>query len=324
MVFEGSRRLRTVSFFFLLSSFFFLLSLEFPKGPQTRGIQKTKRPGRKIPTRFLKTHAGIFRVTVEDMYKHAKNTRSNISIGKSIDIDCPNLCVSLLCPHESTVGNFTNIATSETHPEKQERLLRGTKAVILMNLAFTILKEEAPHIHTLEFEDTSTLCCEMDDKPYQISLALFELAFFQMTWYERWFGARLLTDSAQSAYLLSKEGFSKKQKPEQFSFQNKYLDELLTPLYEQTKSWAEFFKELYPINKKIKILLPWHKQALCSAMGGILYSGQQWKIELQGNEKIQRVEYKVVRGKKQYTNDKEDLSKIKYTKMELKKGIHEE
>jgi len=255
------------------------------------------------------------------MYKHTMITRSNISIGKSILIDCPNLCITLQCPHESPVGNFTNVTTSETHPEKQERLLRGAKAVVLMNLACTIVQEEAPHIHTLVFEDTSTLCYELDDKPYPISLALFELAFFQMTWYERWCGAQLLTESAQSAYLRSKEGFL--TKPEHFSFHNKYLDELLTPLYAQTKSWAEFFKELYPMNKKIKILLPWYKQALCSAMGGILYSGQQWKIDIH-NEKIQRVEYKVVRGKKQYIQSKEDFSKIKYTKLELKKATHEE
>ena len=277
-------------------------------------------PSRKIPTRFLKTHAGIFRVTVDDMYRHTKNTRFNSPIGKFIRIECSNLSISIRCPNDSTIGNFINITSSEKNPEKHEKLLRGAKAVLLMNLAFTILQEETPQIQTLEFEDNSAISYDIEDeKPYWISLALFELAFFQMTWYEKWFGARLLTDSAHLLYLDSKKGFSI-QKPEVFSFQNKDLDELLAPLYTETGTWQDFFKELYCMNKKTKLLLPWYKNALRSAMGGILYSGQQWKIDIPENDKIKRVEYKVVRGKKQFINEYEDLSKLKFSQSDLKIG----
>ena len=274
-----------------------------------------------MPTRFLKTEAGIFRVTIDEEFKHEKNTRSNPAIGKSLRIEGRNICAYVSLPNGSHVGYFGNIKTCEANVDKQEKLLRGHNATTMVNLMCTIIQEIAPDIQRLEFEDSSTLQLGNEQRvPLELSLPIYELACTQSTWYERVFGARLLTEEAHHIYLKAKEGLYSK-KPDNFSFHNKDLDDLLRPIYISTHTWEEFFQQVNTLQKKHRICFTWLKQAVSSAMGGLGFHGQQWKLDLYGNERIYKVDYKEVRArKKAFMNSYEETYRMKFLRTDMKQG----
>jgi len=233
-----------------------------------------------MTTRYLKTEAGIFKVTVNDDIVTNTNTRISKIIGKLINVGCKNTCVFINVLNNETTASLTNVKTRDGGCEYNNKNISGINTAIMIQLAFTILKENAPNIKYIKLEDTSSFKCELEKgKSYGISLAIYELAFHQKTWYEKYFGARLITNTAQTIYDNSKQGFYKK-KPEHFSFNNKDLNELLTPLYNATTSWKDFFDKIYKMDKKCKIIFPWYKNAVSIAMDGILYDGQYWVIDV--------------------------------------------
>ena len=245
-------------------------------------------------TRFLKTNAGIFKVVVNDDIETDLNTRKNFVTGKLISIGGKNTCVFIKTSNNSTNANLNNVKTSAGGCEIDNKKIIGENTVIMVKLAFTIVKEVAPHVKTIELDDSSVFSCDLDNgRSFGISIALYELAFHQATWYERHFNAKLITDTANKAYLKAKEGFDK-PKPEKFDFLNNSLNQLLMPIYINTTTWKEFFAEIYKIDKKCRIMFPWYIRAVASAMGGMACAGQTRIIDIYKSPN-ELVEYNEVR-----------------------------
>lgn len=290
-----------------------------------------------MQTRFLKTDAGIFKVVIKDDIYTDINTRVQSVIGKLISVGGKNTCVFINSPNEECVALLVNVKTRDGGCEINEKTISGPNTITMVNLAFTIVREVSPHIKTIKLEDRSAFTCYLDDgKSFGISLALYELAFHQSTWYERHFGATLLSESAQSIYIKAKEGFDK-PKPESFNFNNKNLNELLTPIYLQTKTWREFFTEIYKIDKRCQIMFPWYKFAVSLAMNDILYEGQILQIDLYKKDKLNTVNYTEVKmggsrkmkenllehdgNSNSYTTiENEEINDIPYTKGHLRRS----
>lgn len=295
--------------------------------------------------RFLKTRAGIFKVVVNDDIHTNVHTREKIVTGKLISVGGKNTCVFIKTFNNSTNAHLNNVKTSSGGCEVNNKKIVGENTVIMVKLAFTIVREIAPHVKTIELDDSSVFTCELEDegsgsRSFGISIALYELAFHQSTWYERHFNAKLETEAANDAYLKAKEGFYK-PKPENFNFLNNSLNQLLTPIYKSTKTWKEFFTEIYKIENKCRIMFPWYKRAVSSAMGGMVCENQIRIIDIYKfpNDAI---EYKLVklgsRGGTRKVKDSlldygepidyilerlkyipnEDVHKIEFTKADLK------
>lgn len=243
-------------------------------------------------TRFLKTSAGIFRVLINDDKEVDRDTRDIRVVGKLISVGGKNTCVFIKISNNSSTAILNNVKTSADGCEMNNKKIAGENTVLMVKLAFTIVKEVSPHVKILELDDSSTFTCLLDNgRSFAISIALYELAFHQSTWYERHFNAKLLTEEVNQAYLKAKEGFSL-PKPEYYDFQNKSLNELLMPIYEKTKTWKEFFDEIYKIENKCRIMFPWYIGAVAKAMGGLSCSNQTRIIDIYT---LPSIEYKEVK-----------------------------
>lgn len=287
--------------------------------------------------RFLKTDAGIFKVVINDDIYTNLNTREQLLVGKLISVGGKNTCVFIKTQNSSSIAKLMNVKTSAGGCEINDKKIFGINTVIMVKLAFKLVKELAPHIKTIQLDDASVFSCKLENgRTFGISVALYELAFHQATWYERHFNARLLTDSANESYLKAKEGFDL-AKPEHFDFSNNSLNQLLTPIYKSTNTWKEFFAEIYKIENKCRIMFPWYKWAVSSAMGGMACEGQIRTIDLQATPIIYK---EVTLGSRGGTRAKsfmeyeeatdylserinyisnEDMLNIQYTKADLKR-----
>lgn len=231
-----------------------------------------------MTTRILKTSSGTFKVTVKDTTTLDFETRTPIIIGKQIGVGGRNICVFLTFPLKGQTARLENVKTVNGGCDVTEKSIRGQDTVNMVHLAFTVLKEIAPHITRIELEDRSDFMCELQNGTHVgISIALYEIAFHRGTWYERHFGAFLQNDYLQKQYEISKQNFFIEKVPE-FSFRNVDLDTYLGPIYAETKTWADFFDKVYTLERKCEIMFPWYKEALKQIFGTISYERQDWFI----------------------------------------------
>lgn len=279
--------------------------------------------------RRVKTEVGEFRVIVRDDTTINPMTRLETRIGTAIGVGGNrDICVFMTALDGSDTAKLHNVRTRGLACEVSEKKpIRGPSTVHMVQLAFTLLREEAPPVHFVELDDNSEFPCLLEGgKQAGISLALYELAFHQSTWYERHFGAELKNEVLKSLY--KKDGFHA-PKPPVFDFKHPVLNEELSPLYSRTGTWVLFFDELYKLEGKCKLMLPWYKEALTAILGGISFADQVWRIPLTGP----LVDYSLVPTKggvrrttlRNKTNHPDlfdyidDLTKIKYSPRDFKR-----
>lgn len=81
-------------------------------------------------------------------------------------------------------------------------------------------------------------------------------------------------------------------KPDYFNFRNNQVEEILLPLYIESKTWADFFKLIskkYP-RDKCALMYSWTEDVIGKIFresgGNRLYSGEKWVIDLKNIPKI--------------------------------------
>jgi hypothetical protein len=191
---------------------------------------------------------------------------------------------------------------------------RSEKTVAMVHLAFTILREVAPHIKYVLLDDRSDFECDIGDGRFiGISIALYELIFHRATWYERHFGAKLLDPDDQTKYQRSKQNFEDPSyKPAYFNFKhNPEINALLKPIYNESRTWSEFFKSIYPLNGICKILFPWYIDAVRTIMKTTFYERTAWVIDLSDTSKNPIIEYELPNNKQNNQNNKNKTRKMK-------------
>lgn len=239
-----------------------------------------------MPTTIVRTEYGTFRVTINDDIKIDRETRSITKIGKIITVGGKNKCVSISAPDNLDTAHLLNVKTKDGGCEVTNQLIKGEKTVGMTNLAFTILKEEMPHIKHILLEDKSDIPCECKDgSVIGISLALYEIMFHQQTWYERHFGAYLQNPVLRKLYESSKTNFNKLP-PHDFNFLNKDTNTYLPQQLKESSSWTDFFKKVYKMERKCEIIFSWYTQALNIIFEGVNYSRQNWIIDTEHTNTI--------------------------------------
>jgi hypothetical protein len=239
----------------------------------------------------IKTDVGTFWIKITDDVEIDPESRTIKKIGYGIGIGGnKDLCVYITIRHDTHVGKLHNLRIRGLVCETSGIEIKREKTVHMVNLLFTILKTVAPHVKFIELEDESEFPCKDNERTYGISLALYELAFHQSTWYERHFGAELSNDTLRSLY--KKDGFYG-AKPEKYDFRHPVLNTQLQPVYSQTSTWKEFFKAIYNMEGGCKLILPWYKDAVRNIMGGVSFESQMWRIDL-SNSKIKEIPFTTV------------------------------
>ena len=248
-----------------------------------------------MPVYILKTQYGKFRVTVNE------DTREKKSMGKIITVGGRNKCVGIKALYSSDTAHLLNINTRVGGCEVSGEGIAGEKTVGMINLAFTILKREMPTILHVELEDKSDFPCSLSEgNPVGISLALYEMMFHQMSWYERHFGAYLLNPRLRELYVASKPNFKLKPVTSDITFHNEDLNVMLLPILDESASWEDFFAKVYKMDTKCRIIFPWYAKILKILFDNISFERQSWLIDLY-SEKIPTVEFETTQAGGTYT-----------------------
>jgi hypothetical protein len=227
---------------------------------------------------------------VDFVTREISNIGYNFGIGGNKDT-----CVFITVNNGSDTGFMHNVKVRSLVCETTGLQINGNKTVHMINLLFTFIKERLPRVKYIELVDNSEFPCTITadnekEKTIAISLALYELAFHQQTWYERHFGAKLWNVGLCDLY--KKNGFYEK-KPEAYDFKHSMLNTMLDTLYKTTSTWKDFFDELYKYKERCKLLIPWYKNALMTIMGNVSFEGQKWVIDL-SNSKINDIPYVII------------------------------
>lgn len=234
----------------------------------------------------VKTEKGIFRLTLKQdlqLQRNIKGEYKEKKIGILINIGGEAKdCLQIRVPDNEEVG-FLLWLESGINCSINGKETRGEKLVHMTNLGITIAKLASKKLKYLELLDNAKFPCTLPDgSKHDVNMTDHDLAFYQMSYYEKRYGAFLLNSQEQPFYEGSKRYFSDTlRKPPNFHFFNLEFSRELRPLYDQTKTWKEFFDKINNIYgvHKCEVIHPWIKNALQLIMGK-LYSGQKWIIDI--------------------------------------------
>jgi hypothetical protein len=155
-----------------------------------------------------------------------------------------------------------------------------------VNLAFTIARDINPLCLRYELDDLSSFKCVLPDghRPV-VSMKPFHIAFHGATWYEQYFGAKLV--KGHSLYKRLKLNlYDSSKKPATFSFKHKELDEDLAPLYASAHTWNDFFQAIHAKygDKKCTAVYPWIMSAMLHIFdNNNIFENPKWYIDLREN-----------------------------------------
>lgn len=247
----------------------------------------------------VKTQYGTFKVTVNEDLHIDSRTRESKSMGKMITVGGKNRCVGIHAAYSSNTAHLLNISRTAGGCEMTDAKISGLKTVGMLNLAFTFLKQEMPHIVHIELEDKSDFPCTLSDgSVVGISLAKYEMMFHQQSWYERHFGAYLINPDLRKLYLKSKENFNKKPQQDDIRFHNKDLMKVLPPLLEESATWKDFFAKVYTMENRCEVIFSWYSEALQTIFDNISFDRQSWLIDVQTTPSVEYETLQVQQGGK--------------------------
>jgi hypothetical protein len=164
-----------------------------------------------------------------------------------------------------------------------------------IQLAFTIARDINPRCLRYNLEDASSFPCLLPNKEtIVVPMKPFYIAFHGGTWYEIYFNARLSEN--HDLYERLKEGrYDPSKKPEEFSFINKDLEEILRPIYLATNNWGEFFQKIQENfgDKKCSVVYPWVMRAVIMIFNkNKIFDDEDWYIDLKDNDKTPLIPFR--------------------------------
>jgi hypothetical protein len=196
-----------------------------------------------------------------------------------------NACVNIRAPYDSDEPMVLSYVTSEVACTLDNITpMKGSATVQMIQLGITIARELAPKSTQLELEDCSNFRCSSPEGDVRkMALPSFYIAFHGKTWYEDKFGAVLKDPDLRAKY---EEGIrnldNPELKPKTFRFLNKDISDLLYDMYDESRTWNEFFSRIEKKygNKKCWVVQPWVEEAMRHVFGGLIYEMKKWIVEL--------------------------------------------
>jgi hypothetical protein len=244
-----------------------------------------------MPEHIYKTQYGTFKVGINDDIKIDFDTRIPIKIGTLLSIGGANTCVFFSIPNDKDTAHLVNLKTKGGGCELTGKLISGQNTIGMVNLGLTIIRKIAPHIQFIRLEDMSDFPCKMENgKEVGISMIFYSLVLYQQSYYEKRFGAYLKNEVLRTMYEEYKSGFEDPL-PTNFSFNNRDLEILLRPFYEESTNWKEFFQKVSTLPNVCQVLFSWYRTAIMIIFKGVSFERQEWIIDLYNNPSLILVEY---------------------------------
>jgi hypothetical protein len=267
---------------------------------------------------ILKSKGGTFYYTITKEKDRNSGTIKSFTINIGTE---HNKCVQIMIPpRESDTKDAYLIWVKSEERCSMERYIQKGFAQHILNLGITIARDINPSLETVSFLDDSSFKCTLpDNTTAKVSMRDFHIVFHESSWYEYYFGAFL--EKNHEIYLKEKMNmYNPKYKPEDFLFLNDDLKDILTPIYESTETWHDFFQAIQTKfeNKKCSVVYPWIRNALYMIFESGSYMGFKWIINIKQSEKdgkLQNIEFKsysVVRKGGKYTRRKYK-TKLRYS-----------
>jgi len=216
-----------------------------------------------------------------------KNRNTCIVEKYNITLGCPDTkCITLSVPARHMHDKSGKIASIERKTDCSfETSDKPGFSQHLLLLGLTIARDINPSVTKFYFDDCSHIDCTMPDgSTIPISLRNTNITFHGASWYEQHFGAKLVT--GHSEYRRRVENlYNPDKKPPTFDFNNTDLNELLTPLYMSSETWADFFKAIRDNydKRKCAIIYPWFMNALYIIFDGNMFDNMKWYIDVEDN-----------------------------------------
>jgi hypothetical protein len=224
-----------------------------------------------LPNEFTaKTTFGSFKVKITN--------RNYINVGGN-----NNVCFQVGYDEFENEGKIDWLGTESLKCEQSEKIINGVDTVAMADLGLTILRKLYPNIQKwVKLRDSSKFNCTLPDgNNVKISMMILQLLLHGETYYQSRFKAVPVYDEAITAYELFHKAWLNDPLPSRPPFiKNEDLTEMLTPLYKKSKSWKDFFSEIYKIygRKSCEIIQSWYKDVY-----GILAKypiTTDWKIDV--------------------------------------------
>lgn len=197
-----------------------------------------------------------------------------------------NKCITISIPSKSNTTETSGIIASI---EKKDGCSFDTAqpgfSQHLLLLGLTIARDINPTVKRFTFDDCSHVNCEMPDKTIiPMSLRNLHIAFHGKSWYEYYFDAKRQYNHEEYRKRVM-NFYNPEKKPTTFDFKNPELNEILTPYYNTSTTWSEFFhtiEEKYK-SKKCAVVYPWLMQALYIIFDGNMFDDMKWYIDVEEN-----------------------------------------
>jgi len=239
---------------------------------------------------IIKTAKGIFHLKISPQKNRNNQAIENylISLGSK-----NNKCVQLLIPcKDSPIKIATLIWVKSEENCSLEKYIEKGLAQHMVLLGLTLAKDINPSLEKVQFDDMSTFKCDLpDNKEYKLQMKTFHIAFHGATWYESYFGAKLV-DNYDLYCKLKENLYNPDNKTASFQFNNDELQEELEPLYKNSNTWAEFFKLIDKKygKKKCGVVYPWLLLAMYVIFeNNNIFDNVKWYIDY--NEKIESIPF---------------------------------
>jgi len=199
-----------------------------------------------------------------------------------------------------------------------------TQFMVLLGL--TIARDINPTLQGMRLKDDSGFDCDLpNNKTWKVSMREMYIAFHKKSWYEEFFNAKMIHN--YNDYILLKKNFNNEtKKPQYFNFINDDLNELLTPIYNSTNTWDEFFQELSKIYGKNKcaVVYPWVNHALDFVFENKSYHEQTlWVINFEENIKTPLIPFESYIDNVKYGGHRKTRRKNNYKKIFYGRNIPE-
>jgi hypothetical protein len=262
------------------------------------------------PEAILQTEYGKFHLKINKYIGRNSGIIESytISIGSE-----RNKCVQITIPSREMIKNKGNIiytvATQDYNTERDAYLIwvesndkctmeqyieRGLSQHMVL-LGLTLVKDINPLIKRVYLKDTSSFDCELPGRSVKVSMKDFHLAFYESTWYEYYFNAKLVHN--YDVYTSLKSGFKDPgKKPERFYFgSNAELVDKIINIYERAVTWRDMFDLVSAEfgKRKCGAIYIWIKDALSLIFDrNMIFEDINWYIELDGNSRLEPVKFK--------------------------------
>lgn len=256
-----------------------------------------------------------FRVTIKKMmYPHDKRILDyyTLTIG-SEKKSCINLTIPVRETHKHIFMDHIDATKPNAPCTIDGVVIKGEKTKQMFYFARTLLKTLTDKT-IIEFTDNSHFPCNITDTEIRhIPLNVAYLMFHGKTWYDALFNAELVDEVEKNKYKrLQERRKDPAFKPATFNFKTSVLNEMLTPLYNRTNTWEEFFNAINDEfkEKKCKMVYMWLADAVCTLTinGNDIFGFQLWKIDIRNMPLIYYFERNVYKGggKQKKTRRKKD------------------